>query len=89
MFNARCIAAGDNDCARAIAQEHGRLMFAGSDAHTTVELGQATVRMPPFDSPESFLAGLRQAEIRARFRSPRRTPLFPLWSAVQRQRSNA
>jgi predicted metal-dependent phosphoesterase TrpH len=70
VFNARCIAPGDNDCARAIAREHGRLMFAGSDAHTMFELGQATVRMPPFDSPESFLVGLRQAEIRARLSSP-------------------
>jgi len=70
VFNARCLAPGDNDCARAIAQEHGRLMFAGSDAHTTSELGQATVRMPPFDSPRTFLASLAQAEIQARLSSP-------------------
>ena len=70
VFNARCIAPGDNDCARAIALGHGKLMFAGSDAHTTFELGQATVRMPPFDSPQSFLAGLPQAEIHARPSSP-------------------
>ena len=66
VFNPRCIQPADNDCARAIAQEHGKLMFAGSDAHTTFELGQATMRMPPFDSPETFRASLAQAEIHAR-----------------------
>ena len=70
VFNARCIRPADNDCARAIAQEHGRLMFAGSDAHTARELGQATVHMPPFDSPQSFLTSLAQAEIHARLSSP-------------------
>lgn len=70
VFNARCIRSADNDCARDIAQKHGKLMFAGSDAHTTMELGRATVRMPPFDSPESFRASLAQAEIHARLSSP-------------------
>ena len=70
VFNARCLAQGDNDCARSIAERHGKLMFAGSDAHTLLELGQATVRMPPFDSPESFKAGLRQARLQARPSSP-------------------
>jgi len=45
-------------------------MFAGSDAHTTIELGRATVQMPPFDSPESFRASLAQADIHARLSSP-------------------
>jgi predicted metal-dependent phosphoesterase TrpH len=70
VFNARCMRPADNDCARAIAQEHGKLMFAGSDAHTARELGQATVHMPPFDSPQSFLSSLAQAEIHARLSSP-------------------
>jgi predicted metal-dependent phosphoesterase TrpH len=70
VFNARCIQSADNDCARDIALKHGKLMFAGSDAHTTLELGRATVRMPPFDSPESFRASLAQADIHARLSSP-------------------
>jgi predicted metal-dependent phosphoesterase TrpH len=70
VFNARCTLSADNDCARALAQEHGKLMFAGSDAHTTLELGQATVRMPPFASAQSFLDSLRQAQIEARLSSP-------------------
>jgi len=70
VFNARCVHPADNDRARAIAQERGKLMFAGSDAHTVSELGQATVRMPPFDSPQSFLNSLAKAEIHARLSSP-------------------
>jgi len=70
VFNARCVHPADNDCARNIAQEHGKLMFAGSDAHTTSELGRAAVRMPPFDSPQSFLASLAKAEIHARLSWP-------------------
>jgi predicted metal-dependent phosphoesterase TrpH len=70
VFNARCIHTADNDCARNIAQEHGKLMFAGSDAHTAFELGQATVRMTPFDSPQTFMTSLRQGEIHARLSSP-------------------
>jgi predicted metal-dependent phosphoesterase TrpH len=70
VFNARCLAQADNDLARRIAQEHGKLMFAGSDAHTASELGQATVRMPPFTSPASFRASLALAQIQARLSSP-------------------
>jgi len=70
VFNARCLHPADNRCARAIAQEYGKLMFAGSDAHTAGELGQAVVRVPPFDSAQSFLTSLSQAEIRARPSSP-------------------
>ncbi len=70
VFNARCLQPADNECARAIAQEHGRLMFAGSDAHTTGELGQAATWMPSFDSAQSFLASLAQAQIHARLSSP-------------------
>jgi len=70
VFNARCLWPGDNDRARAMAQKFGKLMFAGSDAHLTIELGQAVVCMPPFDSPQTFLASLAHAEIRARLSSP-------------------
>jgi len=70
VFNARCIWPGDNDRARAVAQEHGKLMFAGSDAHMAMELGQAAMRMSPFDSPQTFLASLAHAEIHARLSSP-------------------
>jgi len=70
VFNARCVYAADNDAARAMAHQHNKLAFAGSDAHTLTELGQATVTMDDFDSPESFLEGLRTAQLNTRLSSP-------------------
>jgi len=70
VFNARCVRPADNDAARDLARQHGKLMFAGSDAHTALELGQAVTLLPPFASPQAFLAGLARAEIRGRLSSP-------------------
>jgi hypothetical protein len=70
VFNARCLLASDNAAARDFARRHDKLAFAGSDAHTLVELGQATVTLEPFDSPQSFLACLRTARLNTRLSSP-------------------
>ncbi len=70
VFNARCLHAADNVAAREFAAQHGKVGFAGSDAHTLAELGQATVTLEPFDSPQSFLASLRTARLNARLSSP-------------------
>jgi hypothetical protein len=43
------------------AQQHNRLGTAGSDAHSSVEYGRATLKMPPFEGAGDFLASLRQA----------------------------
>ena len=62
VLNARCIHPNDNDAAAVLAAEHGKLATAGSDAHTTGEIGQCYLDMPSFeDNAESFLASLRQA----------------------------
>lgn len=63
VLNARCVRPADNDAARQLAQERGKLLTAGSDAHTLSELGRCTLRMPPFDdNPESFRQALAQAQ---------------------------
>jgi predicted metal-dependent phosphoesterase TrpH len=62
VLNARCVRRGDNDAALLLAQEHGKLITAGSDAHVPAEVGHCYVEMPPFeDDPASFLAALRDA----------------------------
>jgi len=66
VFNARSIFQEDNARALALAEAHGRLKTAGSDAHTLYELGRATMRMRPFDGPQDFLAALSDAQIEAR-----------------------
>lgn len=70
VFNARCIYASDNAAARDFAARHGLPGFAGSDAHTLTELGRATVTLPDFDSPETFLKSLRSAALNTRSSSP-------------------
>lgn len=61
--NARCVRARDNLDAAELARAHGKLVTAGSDAHTLAEVGQCYVTMPIFeDTPESFLAALRHAQ---------------------------
>jgi predicted metal-dependent phosphoesterase TrpH len=63
VLNARCVRPADNDAAAALAQERGKLLTAGSDAHTLSELGQCYLLMPPFDdNPESFRQALAQAQ---------------------------
>lgn len=64
VLNARCVLARDNLAAAALAQEHGKLFTAGSDAHIPAELGRCYLEMPPFaDQRESFLAALAQAKV--------------------------
>lgn len=60
--NARCVRPADNDAALVLAQEHGKLMTAGSDAHIPFEIGRCYMTMPPFeDNAASFAAALAQA----------------------------
>ena len=60
--NARCVRPRDNLAALELAQQHGLLTTAGSDAHIPFELGHCYVEMPPFeDDPESFIDALQQA----------------------------
>lgn len=63
VLNARCMRASDNEQARQIAQEYGKLMTAGSDAHTAGEIGTATMLMPPFHDADSFRESLAQGTI--------------------------
>jgi hypothetical protein len=58
VFNSRCIHNEDNLKALAFAEEHGKLMTCGSDAHIRAEYGRAVMRLEPFHSSGG---GLRQA----------------------------
>jgi predicted metal-dependent phosphoesterase TrpH len=62
VLNARCVRPADNLAAVALATERGKLVTAGSDAHTLTELGQCYLEMPPFvDNADSFRAALAAA----------------------------
>lgn len=54
VFNARCVDRKFNDDARAFAREHGLPGIVGSDAHTLMEVGRATLTVAPFTDAESL-----------------------------------
>jgi len=70
VFNARCLSRRINERALEFAQEHHVPMLAGSDAHSLVELGLATVELPEFDSPDELRDALQNARISGRLLSP-------------------
>ena len=62
--NARTFSPGIKARGEAWALARGKLLGAGSDAHTLGEIGTAHVEVPPFEpNRESFLAALRDATI--------------------------
>jgi predicted metal-dependent phosphoesterase TrpH len=71
-FNARTIHAKDNEKAQAFASKHNLPGTAGSDAHTTMEIGAAYLEMPAFSTAEEFRAGICQATIHGH--------LSPIWA---------
>lgn len=70
VFNARCIYAEDNARALAFAQAHGKPGTVGSDAHTHLELGQATLSMERADNAAELIAGFANGQARTRLSSP-------------------
>lgn len=66
VFNPRVAVGTFNDEARRFATKYRLAQGAGSDAHVAQGLGSVRIRMPDFDGPEEFLAGLRMAEIAPR-----------------------
>jgi predicted metal-dependent phosphoesterase TrpH len=62
VLNARCVRPADNTAAAQLARQRGKLITAGSDAHTLFEVGRCRLEMPPFeDNAASFLHALGQA----------------------------
>jgi predicted metal-dependent phosphoesterase TrpH len=70
-FNSRCMFAKANQQAQAFAMEHGLLGTAGSDAHTTWELGRAAMLLPDFTNAIELKEALQEARFETR--------LSPAW----------
>jgi predicted metal-dependent phosphoesterase TrpH len=62
-FNARCIFAEDNVRAASFAREHSLPITAGSDGHSTYELGASGLEIRPFQDAVTFRAALREARV--------------------------
>ena len=64
VFNSRAMRLGNsNGKALAFATKHGLLKSAGSDAHTTGEIGHAYVEMAEFDDIDGFRRSLAEGHI--------------------------
>ncbi len=70
VFNARCMAAADNDRALAFARAHAKPGTVGSDAHSLRELGRAVLRVPAAASPADLARALPGGQVVARLSSP-------------------
>ena len=70
-FNSRCFSNHPNQLAGQFALKHGLPRLAGSDAHTLMEIGQATIKLEAFTNSNEFRTVLNQAKIDAR--------LSPFW----------
>lgn len=63
VYNGRCVRPQDNAAAAGLARARGKLITAGSDAHTTFEVGRCYLEMAEFsDNAASFLAALTHAQ---------------------------
>ena len=61
VFNARCLSRGVNDKAIQFARQTGLPGFAGSDAHSLLELGLAATYVPAFNCAAELRAALHRA----------------------------
>jgi predicted metal-dependent phosphoesterase TrpH len=83
--NARTFSEDVNQRGEAWAREHGKLLGAGSDAHTLGEIGTAHVVVPAFEpSRDSFLAALASAEI-VRGTSPFSVTLWSTYATLRKK----
>lgn len=62
VFNSRCIWNSDNQKAADYARAHQVMGTVGSDAHTPIELGRATLILKPFTDAASFTESLKTAQ---------------------------
>lgn len=83
VHNARCWPATLNTRAFEWAEFHGKLMGAGSDAHTIREIGRGFVEVPDFDSDrESFLRALAAGRVTGRTSTSPVMRLASNWAKV-------
>ncbi len=66
VMNARTTLARDNDEAARLAEEHGLVGVAVSDAHSPWEIGRAYVEAPGFEGPRELLEALRWGTLAGR-----------------------
>ena len=81
VFNARCLGNHPNQQAANFARTQALLTTVGSDAHSLVEIGQASLYMPPFEDARGFISALQYALPRTRL-SPTYVHLFSTYAKL-------
>ncbi len=82
VLNSRSPFPANTDKARAFAAKHGIPGGAGSDAHTVLEIGNAYVEMPDFNTPEEFLKAIAGGTIYGK-RSGMLVHCFSVWARIK------
>lgn len=85
-YNARNLIDEDNYRARKYALAHDIPVSAGSDAHTTLELGRCFMELAPFSTPRELLATLRSGRPEFCLMDPKIHQVTRLVKAVKRDR---
>jgi len=86
VHNARCFPRSLNERARRWAEERGKLMGSGSDAHTVRELGRGFVELPEFrPERESFLAALAAGRIAGVVSTSPAYRLLSNWAKIRKR----
>jgi predicted metal-dependent phosphoesterase TrpH len=86
VHNARCWPISLNGRALSWAREKGKLMGAGSDAHTLAELGRGYIDVPPFEpNRESFLAAVGAGEVAGMISSSPVYRLASTWAKLRKK----
>ena len=80
-FNARCLRQTYNAQAQVFAQEHGLAGMAGSDAHSTFELGKATMLLADFNDAMELRTALENAQWDVHLSSAA-VHLFSVWAKI-------
>lgn len=70
IFNARCVSPSFNTKAAHYAIQHQLPGTAGSDAHTTFELGRGMLRLPGFHDAVTLKAALVESQLQTMLSSP-------------------
>lgn len=66
VFNSRCFKPSANQAALEFAEKNKLAKMVGSDAHSQVELGLATLKLPQFNSADELRRVIRLAQMETR-----------------------
>jgi len=86
-FNARCVRPVYNDKAQAFARAHNLREIAGSDAHSTFELGRATMLLADFNDAMELRTALENAQWDVNLSSAA-VHLFSVWAKIVKKVHN-